>query len=136
MHKFKVGDRVTSRWPGDRSNGLSGRVARVFRFDCDVDFDPPFAGWGDEHSHRWSVAKENLVVERHRSRSSATPKFLLRYELDVDPVEEFATLPGVKARIKELLSNRSLKRDSIKVYELKSILDVQIQDLIVMKRVT
>lgn len=59
--------------------------------------------------------------------------FLLCYELDEDPIEEFETLAQVRKRIGELLEDDSLKRDSLKVYEVKSVKAVTIRETIVLK---
>lgn len=53
--------------------------------------------------------------------------FLLKYELDEDPVEEFETMKEVEKRIKELLDNEDLKKDSLVVYEIKSVKKVKLE---------
>ena len=55
------------------------------------------------------------------NKKSAPPRFILQYEPDTDPFELFATEKEVRARIKELAEKASLKRDSIKVYEIKTV---------------
>lgn len=57
------------------------------------------------------------------------PKFLLQYELDEDPVEYFDNLPQVRKRLKELNENSSFKSDSVRLFELKKELDVNIKDV-------
>lgn len=56
----------------------------------------------------------------------APPRFILQYELDEDPFELFATEKEVRARIKDLAERRDLKRDSIKVYEIKNVRAVKL----------
>lgn len=53
--------------------------------------------------------------------------FLLKYDLDSDPVEEYETMAQVKKRIKELSSRSDLRRDSIKVYFIKSVKKIEIK---------
>lgn len=62
---------------------------------------------------------------RKLSRESKI-NFLLQYELDEDPWEEFETMPQVRKRIKELLERDDLKEDSMVVYEVKSVKKVTI----------
>lgn len=45
--------------------------------------------------------------------------FLLKYDLDEDPIEEFETMEQVKERIKQLSTRSDLKRDSIVIYHIK-----------------
>ncbi len=148
MNKFKVGDRVRILPNFEHNHGCAGyggyvgqvgtihaesRLEHENNLHIYVVFDDIPGGQHGCYSY------DQLELVRSAKPSSqrpVVPKFLLRYKLDSDPVEEFSTLPEVKARIKTLLSNRSLKRDSIKVYELKGVLNVTIQDLIVMKSVT
>lgn len=47
--------------------------------------------------------------------------FLLKYDLDEDPIEEYETMKEVEERITWLVENkRSLRRDSIIIYEIKA----------------
>lgn len=61
--------------------------------------------------------------KRGRPAKAAKPRpvnFLLKYDLDEDPIEEFETMAQVKERIDYLVQHeRSLKRDSIIVYTVK-----------------
>ena len=59
--------------------------------------------------------------------------FLLQYELEEDPVEEFETIVQVRKRIKELLLRDDLKEDSMVVYEIKSVKKVKISKSITIK---
>lgn len=59
--------------------------------------------------------------------------FLLQYELEEDPIEEFETIVQVRKRIKELLQRDDLKEDSMKVYEVKNVKQVKINKQIVIK---
>jgi hypothetical protein len=59
-----------------------------------------------------------------KSKSGKIPPFryLLKYDLDRDPLELYRTLKEVEERIKKLVeTERYLKRDSIFVYEIKGL---------------
>ncbi len=60
-------------------------------------------------------------------------KFLLRYEIDEDPIEEFASLPAVRKRVKELVDKHGESVHSFKVYEIKSVKEVSISRRIEIK---
>jgi hypothetical protein len=61
-------------------------------------------------------------------------RFLLQYELEEDPIEEFSTMEEVNARIKELVEEEEdLKRDSMVVYEIKSKKQVKVETKISIK---
>ena len=56
-----------------------------------------------------------------------TPKFLLKYDLEEDPIEEFQTMPEVRKRIKELVEEEdNLDEESMIIYEIKSVKKVKI----------
>jgi hypothetical protein len=59
-------------------------------------------------------------------KQGAAPKFILQYELDSDPFELFYTEKELRARIAELAEKAELKRDSIKVYEIKKVRTVKL----------
>jgi hypothetical protein len=76
-------------------------------------------------------AKDSGVYEPHLRlikvrQPPQPPRFILQYELDQDPFELFATEKEVRARIKELAERADLKRDSIKVYEIKNVRAVKL----------
>lgn len=97
-------------------------------------------GWKDEcesgsykapagyDSFWWVLGKEVTIVKRGKGgvfKEAPKPelgmKFALKYDLDRDPVELFATKVEVRARIAELVKDRrDLKRDSIWVYKLSA----------------
>lgn len=58
-------------------------------------------------------------------------RFILQYELDKDPFENFATMKEVEARIKELSLRSDLKRESIKVYEIAKTYDVSLETRVI-----
>lgn len=76
------------------------------------------------------------LLQNRRGRPSTKPrpvKFLLKYDLDVDPIEEFETMDQVNDRIKQLLERSDLKRDSMVVYEIKSKKQVKVETKISIK---
>ena len=80
--------------------------------------------------------KDLELIKKGRGlpKKEVAPKFLLKYDLDEDPIEEFATMLEVKKRIKELVKDESsLKRDSIVVYAIKSKTKVTLEDKVVIK---
>lgn len=84
--------------------------------------------------HSWEFAEGDGEVVK--SGKQLPVKFLLRYDLHSDPVEEYATLKEVKARIAELVKNEKvngLKRDSIRVYEIKKTYPVKVETAVTIK---
>lgn len=75
----------------------------------------------------WNIDGITNVLGTHqepfgKSIKEHVPKvnFLLQYELDEDPIEEFETMKQVNDRLKELAGRSDLKRDSIVLYEIKA----------------
>jgi hypothetical protein len=92
-----------------------------------------------EGNFTWAYADEVEAVEkvkgkRGRPSTKLRPvKFLLKHDLDVDPIEEFETMDQVNERIKQLLERSDLKRDSMVVYEIKSKKQVKVETKISIK---
>jgi hypothetical protein len=62
-------------------------------------------------------------------------KFLLKYDLDIDPIEEYESMEEVRTRIQYLLDNEdSSDKDSIVVYEIKSVHKVTISNKITISK--
>ena len=72
--------------------------------------------------------EKDLILVKN-SKIPKQPKFLLQYELDEDPVEYFDNLPQVRKRLKELNKDSTFKRDSVRLFELKRELEVEIKEL-------
>lgn len=72
-------------------------------------------------------------IESYTQTKTSKVKFLLQYELDEDPVEEFETIAQVKKRIKELAKRDDLKRWSIVVYEIKKVMPIELIDSVKIK---
>jgi hypothetical protein len=119
MNKFKVGDEVvglpsaTEHYDITKA-GWRGRVEEI-----SSDGMLRLNGYSRLNPKHFALAKP-----------APAPRFLLRYELTTDPIEEFATLAETKKRVKELLSNPDLKHESLRVYEITSVIDVKISSQI------
>lgn len=139
--KFKVGDKVKlvgTHYGDSISNPVWGRkegnVAGVIKS----------AESGGSYTVAWSNGRTNTayrqgrdiaLVEEKRKRGRPAKvrpmKFLLKYDLDEDPIEEFATMEEVKKRVQELLKDKArngLKTDSIFVYEIASKHQIKIKE--------
>lgn len=130
--ELKIGDRVKIARPYDDSwdgycQGFSKNIGK----------HGYVTGVDDEHinvddSACYHANQLDLVTakgKRGRPRTKPKPvKFLLKYDLYEDPIEEFSTMDEVKERIDYLVKNESsLKRDSMIVYEIKSRKTVSVQ---------
>jgi hypothetical protein len=115
--KFKVGDRI--------------KLLDYSRYEYPEFKDQPAsiigvsAGSSFQWRIRWDNGATSCVATANiklagRVDKIVPPRFILQYELDQDPFELFATEKEVRARIKELAERHDLKRDSIKIYEIKN----------------
>ena len=128
MTTFKKGDKVkvTDVMRSDRENGMRlGQILTV-TIDQEDESDDVFVNFNGDYEY--SIACDQIeYVERGRRASQKPIKFLLKYDLDEDPIEEFSTLPEVKKRIAELIAEEEdLQKDSIVVYELKRKINVKL----------
>lgn len=83
--------------------------------------------------HDWANTE---LVQVKRNIKAGKPKpvhFLLQYQLDEDPIEEFSTMNEVEERLKELAEDENLQRDSIVLYEIKSKKQVLLETKITIK---
>lgn len=134
--KFKGGDRVCGigEQSGESIDGMFGTIRSVATNDAAVEFDEGkrwMHGCGGltKMAHGWHVDVSNLrlVTKGKGAESKASvPKCILQYELDSDPFEVFVSEKDLRARITELATNPSLKRESMKVYTIKSVRSVKL----------
>jgi hypothetical protein len=124
--KFKVGDRVKrveEEWGGMKIGDEDTVVC-------------PEPG-GAYTLKRYGKGHANYNLERVAKVKSvkppSPPKFILQYELDTDPFELFATEKELRKRIAELAERSDLKRDSIKVYDIKKVRTVTLGTKITIK---
>ena len=116
--KFKVGDKVKM----NNNCKFSGDYYVI------QDFTDKGLGAFDDHS--CVCADEGHWSFVGNAKPQKLPKFLLRYEIDSDPWEEFQTLTAVRKRIKELEEEGA---HSYKVYEIASVKEVVISKRIEIK---
>lgn len=89
----------------------------------------------DDRGTYWDDYLELLKRGRGILPKTKPVKFALQYELDSDPTEYFATLPEVKARIKELAGRSDLKRESIFIHTLAKTQNVELGTSITIRKV-
>lgn len=125
--KLKIGDKVRvigsydSNFKTEKAVLVEERSDNRFLFKCE-----------DANSHRFgdtntAYAFDMELLGKRKAIKQPKVNFLLKYDLDSDPIEEFETMPQVKKRIKELSTRSDLRKDSIKVYLIKSVKAVQIK---------
>ena len=117
---FKIGDEARIKTWQDTLHGFEvGDVVKITgiaegRRNLVVETNRGNRGYANESD------LEIINSKRGRPRIKPAPvNFLLKYDLDEDPIEEFETLAQVKERIKELSTRSDLKRDSIVIYHIK-----------------
>ena len=139
--KFKVGDKVKYN-DADGSNyhfeGSAGTAKKGDVFvisvvddrDDNESLDTIYSVKGSHSENRalWYDMEKNFdLVKRGNGKTPKAPKinFLLKYDLDVDPVEEFETIKQIKVRIRELIKEGK-NPHNIKVYEVKNVKEVEL----------
>lgn len=124
IHKreFQVGDTVR-----DATDGMTTVITRI-------NGQSVYGYWveknGTKRDQEQSASVGNLELIRavgkrgrvKKEKPEAPFRFLLQYELESDPLELFKTMAEVKARVANLVeTERYVKKDSFKVYELKGL---------------
>lgn len=75
---------------------------------------------GEAASPSWTFSHMKFVKQPGKPVKAPKANFLLKYDLDEDPIEEYETMKQVDDRIKYLVENvRELKKESIIIYEIK-----------------
>lgn len=120
--KFKVGERVRIKKGSEyayQAKGTDGTVRHLDRPDgwTRVKWD---CGYEDNYPN------DDLAGLKGKVPKAAPLKFILQYELDADPFEFFATEKEARKRIAELAEKPDLKRDSIRLIEIKKIRTVKL----------
>jgi len=135
--KFKVGDKVKKVRKSDHSNcvpiGAVGVIVGVLEEWNEDDYDIDYkegCHHSPRHNRRLATGQDSWLKLVSRAKP---PKFILQYELDEDPVEEFQTLKEVKKRIQELSKRDDLKRHSIRVYEIKKMWTPTLEETVKIK---
>jgi hypothetical protein len=118
---FKIGDRVkvvNDKMASTENIGTYGKITELYE---DGYYDIELEGMRENEDDTDYVAKGDIEkVNKNTKSKSIKVNFLLKYDLDEDPIEEFETMKQVNARIKELLEDESLDRNSMVVYEVKA----------------
>jgi len=121
MVKFKVGDMVDivkSTYEGRPhlpSQKYVGKIGKITEIDNEAFYPINVKVKG--------LGEQAFVSSDLKLSGKKEPKinFLLQYELEEDPIEEFETEKEVKDRIKELSERRDLQEDSLIVYDVSRV---------------
>jgi len=120
------------------------KVGAVFKFNCDddnvtvtrIDKNNVIFDDGNSPIDFMLSEMEDGYCELIRKANGKAKKvnFLLKYDLDEDPIEEFETMKEVDERIKELVEEEdSLQKESIIIYEIKAKHEVKVETKITKK---
>lgn len=137
--KFKVGDKV--KVISDLDNIVkSGSIGTITEIRDGYGSEYPFlvkiqekdlvnkSDIEEYEDCEFSFSEEELTTPNGKVR---VPKvnFLLKYDLEDDPIEEFETMKEVDDRIKEIIEEYpdELDRETITVYEVKKKYDVKVK---------
>jgi hypothetical protein len=132
-HKFKVGDRVRKVVNSTRQSdfvpkGTEGIVSFVTGDGDASDFFVLDTADRQQHASQ-RVSEYTHLVGRSGNAASGT-KFALQFDIGIAATELFATLPEVRARIKELAARTDLNRDSIKLYHISKVEKIELSTAI------
>jgi len=124
--KYKVGDRIIC-------GGDKGVICKIDGDGYIMEFMDVDSGWSRDNSipsgyksvgsnTYYFVNDDDIkLISKGKTMKPKKVNFLLKYDLDEDPIEEFETMKEVDARIKELIEEEdSLQKDSIVIYEVKA----------------
>lgn len=129
-HKFKIGDKV--RTISSKQNYSHRRVGYEFVIE-EIHHDKGYPTWYREKrgvaSGVAETSLELVKIKNTMAKNSKEPKinFLLQYELEEDPIEEYETEQQVKDRIKELSEISDLQEDSIVVYDVSRVRKISLK---------
>lgn len=119
--KFKVGDILIEKESGEsmKIESINGNYVKSFPSDIGCE------NWSMDYLEKNFIKKSNKKVK--------PPKFILQYEIDEDPIEEFQTLKEVKNRISELAIDE--EAHSFKVYQVTKLIipEVSVKEVAVIK---
>jgi hypothetical protein len=120
MAKFRVGDEVVitkgSRWYRE---GV-GKVLKV------TNNPMPYLVRHADGIELWQCEEDVLPANKSQGPATLPIRFILQYELNTDSFELFTAEKELRVRITELAANPSLRRDSIKVYDIKKVRTVKL----------
>lgn len=128
MEKFKIGDKVEIIGDSCHHGEPIGTVVTLLRRHSTYDNSKGIENFVFDNKGTYIRFPDIRHILKGKSKKSLPPKFLLRYDLDTDPIEEFGTLKEVKARILHLVKNESrLKKDSVYYYKISKKVKVEIE---------
>lgn len=116
---LKVGDSI-------KTNGNGSRKEQRWHRGVVIEVDRESFAIKTARYNGWNV-NFNSEVDIEILPKIENVNFLLQYELDEDPIEEFETIEQVKERIEELVLDKNLKRDSIVVWEVSKKTKIEVK---------
>ncbi len=119
--KYKSGDKV--RVTG-QTCGHSAGIGSI------IILDKPWPSASEKNAWRVKNANYYITESEFTKVNVGKTNFILKYDLDSDPVEEWSTLEQVKERIGELVKNKDknrLKLDSIVVYKVEKVMPIKVE---------
>ena len=152
--ELKIGQKVRGIRVDSKGADYTGVVYSIKGTDATIKRDDGEVGTGESISefpyngecgfviHRkpdstWGSNCDNGLLETIGKAKPAKPvKFLLRYERDLDSevaarrIEEFNSLIEAKNRVKKLFEDSTTRKDSLKIYEIKRIYEVKVENKI------
>lgn len=144
---FRIGDLV--KVEGENIEGWVARLSRTGKIlliersndgGWDRDSDVPNTYKARKQNPKfWTIDSEEMIFISRGKVKVKPVNFILKYDLDEDPVEEFETMVEVNARIKRLVDEREdngLQLDSIFIYEVvnKSQAIIEVKPTIEIKK--
>lgn len=129
--KFKVGDKLKVLDTSNvRSYHAEESIGKTFVLDsvraASLNQNDRICPFNNDFGCNYKAS--DFKIFGSKTKKQKPPKFLLQYELDEDPVEYFDSLPQVRKRLKELTKDETLKRHTVRLFELKKELSVDIKE--------
>ncbi|MDD5551100.1 MAG: hypothetical protein PHS34_07570 [Candidatus Omnitrophica bacterium] len=101
--------------------GINNLYGGIYYYGAIKSNDELISGW---------LEKELRLVKKGKPTKV---NYLLQYELENDPIEEFETIKQVEERIKELAEDKNLQEDSIVLYKIASVKHIKIKREVVIE---
>ena len=145
--KFKVGDkvRIIARNPSNRTGtqpgwnepngnvGTIGYVADIDALSSEYHYSVSLQEGGIGYLGWFSDKELEGATKKSKPQPTPAPKFILQYDKaethemhGAHPFELFATEKELREHITQLAADSTLKRDSIKVYDIKRVRSVKL----------
>jgi hypothetical protein len=128
MDNFKVGDIV--RMKSYCSNCEEGSTYPLHDGDSNGSSKGTLFAWDEKVkgtlASGCSCQDKWVLLPKAENKKPPTANFLLRFDANSHEVEEFETLPSLRARLKELAKDSAINKDSFRVYEVKKTYKVDL----------